>query len=153
MKPGWKVEMPARTGSCVMQTKLFSLPNVLHNIQRPRRRLSFLSVLGHHFRLLKLSFRISKFCIGGLHLKYRMTRMELPNCGIERDKPRGERIRIKNKESTDTDGLEQHCTDLLAILQKSLDRELFLYIFMQEVRSSGVRASITIAYIRKFYRM
>ena len=34
--------------------------------------------------------------------------------------------------------------DLLAILQKSLDRALFLYIFIHEIRSSGVRASITI---------
>ena len=33
--------------------------------------------------------------------------------------------------------------DLLAILQKSLDRALFLYIFIDEIRSSGVRASIT----------
>ena len=32
--------------------------------------------------------------------------------------------------------------DLLAILQKSLDRVLFLYNFIREVRSSGVRASI-----------
>ena len=44
-------------------------------------------------------------------------------------------------------------TDLLAILQKSLARALFLYIFIHEVRSSGVRASITIVHIRKFYRM
>ena len=43
--------------------------------------------------------------------------------------------------------------DLLAILQKSLDRALFLYIFLSEVRSSGVRASITIVHIRKFYKM
>ena len=43
--------------------------------------------------------------------------------------------------------------DLLAILQKSLDRALFLYIFINEARSSGVRASITIVHIRKFYRM
>ena len=42
--------------------------------------------------------------------------------------------------------------DLLAILQKSMDRALFLYIFIHEVRSSGVRASITIVRIRKFYR-
>ena len=33
---------------------------------------------------------------------------------------------------------------LLAILQKSLDRALCLYIFIRKVRSSGVRASITI---------
>ena len=43
--------------------------------------------------------------------------------------------------------------DLLAIQQKSLDRALFLYIFIREVRSSGVRASITIVHIRKFYKM
>ena len=43
--------------------------------------------------------------------------------------------------------------DLLAILQKSLDRALFLYIFIHEIRSSGVRASITIVHIRKFYKM
>ena len=41
----------------------------------------------------------------------------------------------------------------LAILQKSLDRALFLYIFTHEVRLSGVRASITILHIRKFYKM
>ena len=43
--------------------------------------------------------------------------------------------------------------DLLAIQEKSLDRALFLYIFIREVRSSGVRASITIVHIRKFYKM
>ena len=43
--------------------------------------------------------------------------------------------------------------DLLAIQQKSLDRALFLYIFIREVRSSGVKASITIVHIRKFYKM
>ena len=43
--------------------------------------------------------------------------------------------------------------DLLAILQKSLDRALFLYIFIHEIRSSGVRASTTIVHIRKFYKM
>ena len=42
--------------------------------------------------------------------------------------------------------------DHLAILQKSLDRALFLYNFVHEVRSIGVRASITIVDIRKFYR-
>ena len=40
--------------------------------------------------------------------------------------------------------------DLLAILQKRLDRAL-LYIFIREVRSSGVTASITIVHIRKFH--
>ena len=43
--------------------------------------------------------------------------------------------------------------DLLAIQQKSLDRALFLYIFIHEIRLSGVRASITIVHIRKFYKM
>ena len=43
--------------------------------------------------------------------------------------------------------------DLLAILQKSLDRALFLYIFIHEVRLSGVRASFSIVHIRKFYKM
>ena len=43
--------------------------------------------------------------------------------------------------------------DLLAIQQKSLDRAIFSYIFIHEVRSSGVRASVTIVHIRKFYRM
>ena len=43
--------------------------------------------------------------------------------------------------------------DLLAILLKSLDRALFLYIFIHEIPSSGVRASITIVHIRKFYKM
>ena len=40
--------------------------------------------------------------------------------------------------------------DLLAILQKRLDRALFSYIFIHDVRSSGVRASISIVPIRKF---
>ena len=43
--------------------------------------------------------------------------------------------------------------DLLAIQQKRLDRALFLYIFIHEIRSSGVRAPITIVHIRKFYQM
>ena len=43
--------------------------------------------------------------------------------------------------------------DLLAILRKSLDRALFLYNFIREVRSSGVRGSITIVHIRKFYKL
>ena len=42
---------------------------------------------------------------------------------------------------------------LLAILRKSLDRALFLDIFIHEVRLSGVRASISIAHIRKFYKL
>ena len=47
--------------------------------------------------------------------------------------------------------LQKGPIDLLAILQKSLDRAIFLYIFIHEVRSSGVRASITIVHNRKFY--
>ena len=43
--------------------------------------------------------------------------------------------------------------DLLAMLQKSLDRALYLYIFIYEVRLSGVKASISIVHIRKFYKM
>ena len=43
--------------------------------------------------------------------------------------------------------------DLLAIQEKSLDRALFLYIPIREVRSSGVRASIIIVHIQKFYKM
>ena len=42
--------------------------------------------------------------------------------------------------------------DLLAILRKSLDRALFLYNFIHEVRSSGVRGSIAIMQIRKFFK-
>ena len=42
--------------------------------------------------------------------------------------------------------------DFLAIQQKSLDRALFVYIFIHEIQSSGVRASITIVNIRKFYK-
>ena len=43
--------------------------------------------------------------------------------------------------------------DLLAILQKSLDLALFLYNFIREVRSSGIRASIAIMHIRKFFKL
>ena len=43
--------------------------------------------------------------------------------------------------------------DLLAILQKRLDRALFLYIFIHDIRSSGVKASISIVQIRKFDKM
>ena len=43
--------------------------------------------------------------------------------------------------------------DLLAILRKSLDRATFLYIFVREVRLNGVRASIAIVHIRKFYKI
>ena len=43
--------------------------------------------------------------------------------------------------------------DLLAILQKRLDQALFLYIFIHEIRSSGVRASISVVQIQKFDTM
>ena len=43
--------------------------------------------------------------------------------------------------------------DLLAVLQKSLDRALFLYNLIREARSSGVRCSITIMHIRKFFKL
>ena len=43
--------------------------------------------------------------------------------------------------------------DLLAILQMSLDRALFLYNFIREVRSSGVRGSNAIMHIRKFFKL
>ena len=42
--------------------------------------------------------------------------------------------------------------DLLAILQKSLDGALFLYNFIHD-RSSGVRGSLTIMQIRKFFKV
>ena len=41
----------------------------------------------------------------------------------------------------------------LAVLQKSLDRALFLYNFIRDVRSSGVRASTTIVHVRKFFKI
>ena len=43
--------------------------------------------------------------------------------------------------------------DLIAILQKSLDRAIFLYIFIHEIRLSGVRASISIVRIQEFYQV
>ena len=46
--------------------------------------------------------------------------------------------------------------DLLAMLRKSLDRALLLciiIIIIRRVRSSGVRASIIIVHIRKFYKL
>ena len=43
--------------------------------------------------------------------------------------------------------------DRLAILQKSLDRALFLYISIQDVRSSGLRAFITFVHIGKFFKV
>ena len=51
----------------------------------------------------------------------------------------------------------QHVTitpsiDLLAILKKSLDRAIFLYSFIHEIRKCCVRASIAIINIRTFYK-
>ena len=43
--------------------------------------------------------------------------------------------------------------DLLAILQTNLDRALFSNFFIQDVRSSGDRASITLVQVRKFYKV
>ena len=43
--------------------------------------------------------------------------------------------------------------DLSAILRKGLDRAIFLYIFIREVRLSGVRASIAIMHIPKFFKV
>ena len=43
--------------------------------------------------------------------------------------------------------------DFLAILQKSLDRALFLYTFIHAVRSNGIRVSFLIVHIRKFCEM
>ena len=40
---------------------------------------------------------------------------------------------------------------LLAILRQSLDRAIFSYIFIRKVRLNGVRASIAIVHIQKFY--
>ena len=50
-------------------------------------------------------------------------------------------------------GAPKRAIDLLAILQKSLDRALFLYNFIREVRSSGIRGSNTIMHIRKFIKL
>ena len=49
--------------------------------------------------------------------------------------------------------LEIYVIDLLAILKKSLDRAIFLYNFIHEVGLNGVRASIAIVHIRKFYKV
>ena len=49
-------------------------------------------------------------------------------------------------EPTHIMGESKSCIDLLAILQKSLDRALFLYNFIRKVRLSGVGASISIAH-------
>ena len=43
--------------------------------------------------------------------------------------------------------------DLLVILQKSLDRALFSYIFIQDARSNGARASVTMVHVRKFFEV
>ena len=40
--------------------------------------------------------------------------------------------------------------DVLAIQQKTLDRALFLYIFIRKALSIGVRTAITFLHIRKF---
>ena len=50
-------------------------------------------------------------------------------------------------------GNEFPAIDLLAILEKSLDRAIFLYNFIHEIRQSGVRASIAIVLIRKSYKL
>ena len=42
--------------------------------------------------------------------------------------------------------------NMAAINLSAKDRGLFLCIFTHEIRSSGVRASITIVHIRKFYK-
>ena len=42
-------------------------------------------------------------------------------------------------------------TDLKAILQKSLNETIFLYIFILKIRLNGVRASIPVVQIKKFY--
>ena len=64
---------------------------------------------------------------------------------------------LLNKKSVvyeDADSRPIFCPiDLLAIIQKSLDRATFLYNFIREIRLSGVRASIAILHIRKFYKM
>ena len=44
-------------------------------------------------------------------------------------------------------------TDLLAILQESLDQTLFSDIFTYEVQSCGVKASFLIIHIQVFYKM
>ena len=54
---------------------------------------------------------------------------------------------------TSAEILRKIVMDLLAIQQKSLDRALFLYIFIHEIRLSGVRVSITIVHIRRFDKM
>ena len=58
---------------------------------------------------------------------------------------------MKSRETAEYHRQEQ--IDLLAILQKSLDRALFLYNFTRKVLLSGVKASITIVEIRKFYKI
>ena len=51
------------------------------------------------------------------------------------------------------ESLEFLAVDLLAIQQQGLDRALFSYSFIREVRLNGVRPSITIVHIPKFCRM
>ena len=96
---------------------------------------------------------------------YRISRKKLTSstgCGTENTRPifNAEMLIYQSKAKLDektlfgkfTHLLDQEI-DLLAIQQKSLDKALFLYIFMHEIRSSAVRASITIVHIRKFYKM
>ena len=42
--------------------------------------------------------------------------------------------------------MDRERRDLLAILQKSLDQALFLYNFIRELRSSGIRALLCTKY-------
>ena len=56
-------------------------------------------------------------------------------------------------QSVDSKEYQRLPIDLLAILQKSVDRAIFLYKFIREVRYSGVTASIAIVHIRKFYKL
>ena len=70
--------------------------------------------------------------------------------------PKATRRGWKNREHTKVGLTVRFFTtiiDLLAILQKGLDRALFLYNFMRDARSSGVRCSITIMHIRKFFKL
>ena len=65
----------------------------------------------------------------------------------------GEEFSTKN---SSTPSFAESSIDLLAILQKSLDRAIFLYNFIQFyifVRLSGVRPSIANVHIRKFCKM
>ena len=64
----------------------------------------------------------------------------------------GKRLLCKSTHGLFEGGLDLQI-DLLAIQQMSLDRALFLYIFIRKVRLNGVRTSITIVDFRKFYKM